>query len=149
MGSLSTDCRERERVPRSRLRTVRTTHVSAELRQIMDRRIPQLSLAVLLLSTTLGEVWTDGLQAYRQMDFDHRTVVHKERYVSPEGVHINQAECLFSLVQPWLRKFRGLSKQGLEQTAHTFGIVRSLTLAGESVQSIADCLVIGAFRNST
>ena len=115
----------------------------------MDRRIPQLSLAVLLLSTTLGEVWTDGLQAYRQMEFDHRTVVHKERYVSPEGVHINQAECLFSLVQPWLRKFRGLSKQGLEQTAHTFGIVRSLTLAGESVQSIADCLVIGAFRNST
>ena len=48
------------------------------------------------------------------MERDHRTVVHKERYVSPDGVHINQAECLFSLVQPWLRKFRGLSKQGLE-----------------------------------
>jgi hypothetical protein len=83
------------------------------------------------------------------MDFDHRTVVHKERYVSPEGVHINQAECLFSLVQPWLRKFRGLSKQGLEQAAHTFGIVRSLNLAGESAESLVDCLVIGAFRNST
>jgi hypothetical protein len=83
------------------------------------------------------------------MDFDHRTVVHKETYVSPEGVHINQAECLFSLVQPWLRKFRGLSKQGLEQAAHTFGIVRSLNLVGESTESIVDCLVIGAFRNST
>ncbi len=101
------------------------------------------------LSQRLGEVWTDGLQACREMDRDHRTVVHKETYVSPDGVHINQAECLFSLVQPWLRKFRGLSKQGLEQAAHTFGIVRSLTLAGGSVEKAIDCLVIGAFRNST
>ena len=101
------------------------------------------------LSQLLGEVWTDGLQAYRKMERDHRTVVHKERYVSPDGVYINQAECLFSLVQPWLRKFRGLSKQGLEQAAHTFGIVRSLTLAGESVDSAIDCLVIGSFHSST
>ncbi|PGF14343.1 IS1595 family transposase [Natrinema sp. CBA1119] len=101
------------------------------------------------LSQPLGEVWTDGLQAYREMERDHRTVVHKERYVSPDGVHINQAECLFSLVQPWLRKFRGLSKQGLGQAAHTFGIVRSLNLAGESVDSTIDCIVIGAFRSST
>ena len=83
------------------------------------------------------------------MERDHRTVVHIERYVSPEGVHINQAECLFSLIQPWLRKFRGLFKQGLEQAAHTFDIVRSLTLAGESTESIVDCLVIGSFRSST
>ncbi len=101
------------------------------------------------LSQRLGEVWTDGLQAYREMERDHRTVVHKERYVSPDGVHINQAECLFSLVQPWPRKFRGLSKQGLKQAAHTFGIVRSLNLAGDSAESLVDCLVIGAFRNST
>jgi len=76
-------------------------------------------------------------------------VVHKERYVSPEGVHTNQAECLFSLVQPWLRKFRGLSKRGLEQAAHTFGIIRLLNLAGESVDSAIDCPVIGAFHSST
>ncbi|ELZ28722.1 hypothetical protein C474_14539 [Halogeometricum pallidum JCM 14848] len=101
------------------------------------------------LSTELGEVWTDGLQAYREMEFEHRTVVHKERYVSPDGVHINQAECLFSLVTPWLRKFRGLSKQGLEQAAHTFGLIRSLNLAGESLETAIDCLVLGAFRSST
>jgi hypothetical protein len=83
------------------------------------------------------------------MDFDHRTVVHKETYVWPDGVHVNQAECLFSLAQPWLRKFRGLSKQGLEQAAHTFGLVRSLTLRGGFVESAIDCVVIGAFRNST
>jgi hypothetical protein len=83
------------------------------------------------------------------MDFDYRTVVHKETYVLPDGVHINQAECLFSLIQPWLRKFRGLSKQDSEQVAHTFGLVRPLTPVGESVESAIDCVIIEAFRNST
>ena len=101
------------------------------------------------LSQSLGEVWTDALQAYREMDRDHRTVVHKWRYVSPDGVHINQAECLFLLVQPWLWKFRGLSKQGLEQAAQTFGLIRSLNLTGASVDITVDCLVMGAFRSST
>ncbi len=100
------------------------------------------------LSQLLGEVWTDGLQAYREMERDHRAVVHDETYVSPEGVHINQIECLFSLVKPWLRKFRGLSKQGLEQAAHTFGIVRSLTLVCVSLEITIECLVMGAFRSS-
>ena len=50
------------------------------------------------LSQPLGEVWTDGLQAYREIEYNHRTVVHKERYVSPDGFHINQTERLFSLV---------------------------------------------------
>lgn len=101
------------------------------------------------LSAELGEVWTDGLQAYREMDFEHHTVAHKDRYVSAEGVHINQVECLFSLVTPWLRKFRGLSKQGLEQAAHTFGLIRSLNLAGGSIETTIDCLVIGSFRSAT
>ena len=41
------------------------------------------------LSQLLGEVWTDGFQAYREMDRDHRTVVHEDRYVLPNGIHIN------------------------------------------------------------
>lgn len=48
----------------------------------------------------LEEVWTDGLQAYRRMEHDHKIVVHDETYVSLEGIHINQTECLFSLVKP-------------------------------------------------
>jgi hypothetical protein len=45
------------------------------------------------------------------MDYDHQYVVHDDEYVSDEGVHTNQAECLWSLLQLWLAKFRGLSKQ--------------------------------------
>ncbi|MDB2283654.1 IS1595 family transposase, partial [Halorubrum ezzemoulense] len=39
--------------------------------------------------------------------------------------------------------------QGLEQAAHTFGLVRSLNLTGASVDITIDCLVMGAFRSST
>ncbi|WP_254533489.1 IS1595 family transposase [Natrinema gelatinilyticum] len=101
------------------------------------------------LSQPLGEVWTDGLQAYRRMEYTHQIVVHDETYVSPDGVHINQVECLFSLIKPWLRKFRGVSKHGLEQAVHTFGIIRSLNLAGASLVSVIDCLAMGAFPSST
>ena len=67
---------------------------------------------------------------------------------STASTSIRLSAC-FSLVQPWLRKFRGLSKQGSEQAVHTVGIVRSLTLASESVDSTIDCPVIGAFYSST
>jgi len=77
------------------------------------------------------------------MEHDHKIVIHDETYVSSEGIHINQVECLFSLVKPWLRKFRGLSKHGLEQAAHTFGIVRSVNLVGASFEFLVDCLAIG------
>ena len=99
------------------------------------------------LSQPLGEVWTDGLQAYRWMEYGHRTVIHEERYVSPDGVHIDQVECLWSLLHPWLRKFRGLSKQGLEQAAHTFGCVRSLNRIGASLFALIDCFALHRFRS--
>ncbi len=65
------------------------------------------------LSQPLGEIWTDELPAYQGMEYDHQTVVHDEHYVSDEGIHTNQAECLWSLLQPWLAKFRGLLQAGL------------------------------------
>ncbi len=52
------------------------------------------------LSQPLGEVWTNGLPDYRGMEHDHRYVVHDEKYVSNEGVHTNQGECLWLLLQP-------------------------------------------------
>jgi len=34
------------------------------------------------------------------MEHDHQTVIHDDDYVSEEGIHTNQAECLWSLLQP-------------------------------------------------
>ena len=98
------------------------------------------------LSQPLGVIWTDELPAYQGMDYDHRTVVHDEEYVSAAGVHTNQAECRWSVLQPWLAKFRGLSKQGLEQAARTFGFLRSLNLVRAPIDSLTDCFAVNAFR---
>lgn len=47
--------------------------------------------------------------------------LHPGEFVTDEGVHINQVEYRWSLVNPWLRKFRGLSKRGLEHSVRTTG----------------------------
>ena len=99
------------------------------------------------LSYSLGEVWTDELPAYQAMEHDHRSVVHDEEYVSAEGVHTNQVECLWSLLQPWLAKFRGLSKPGLEQAARTYGFLRSLNLVGAPVHELVDCFAVDVLRH--
>jgi transposase-like protein len=98
------------------------------------------------LSQRLGEIWTDELPAYQGMEHDHCTVIHDEEYVSADGVHTNQVECLWSVLQPWLAKFRGLSKQGLEQAARTFGFLRSLNLVGAPIHSLVDCIAVTEFR---
>lgn len=36
------------------------------------------------------------------------------------------------------------ARRGLEQAAHTFGIVRSLTLVGASFEIVVDCLAMGS-----
>jgi hypothetical protein len=83
------------------------------------------------------------------MEYDHRIVVHDETYVSSGGIHINQAKRLFSLVKPWLRKFRGLFEAPLGQAAHTFGIICSLNLGDASFEIVVNCLAMGAFLDST
>jgi len=98
------------------------------------------------LSQSLGEVWTDEFPAYQAMEHDRKVVVHDEEYVTDEGVHTNQVECLWSLIQPWLAKFRGLSKQGLEQAARTYGFVRSLNLSRAPLDNLINCIAVNVFR---
>jgi len=73
-------------------------------------------------------------------------VIHDDRYVFEEGVHTNQAGYLWSLLQPWLAKFPGLSKPGLEQAARTNGFLQSLNLTGAPIQSLIDCIAVNVFR---
>jgi hypothetical protein len=61
-------------------------------------------------------MWHDGCHRYVLLVYDNEKVVpHSEEFVIDEDVHVNQVECLWSLVNPWLQKFRGLSKPRLEQ----------------------------------
>lgn len=84
---------------------------------------------------------------FRNLGYENeQTVVHSEEFVTDDGVHINQVECLWSLLNPWLAKFRGLSKPGLEQSGRTYRFVRTLNLAGASLYGLLDCFVVNVFR---
>ena len=120
--------------------------VSAEEGSAYDENLGPVIEEAGDLSQRLGEIWTDELPAYQGMEHDHRTVLHDEEYVSADSVHTNQAESLWSVLQPWLAKFRGLSKQGLEQAARTFGFPRSLNLVRAPIHSLIDCVAVNAFR---
>jgi len=120
--------------------------VSAEEGTNYDDELGPVIEEVDELSQPLGEVWTDKLPAYQAMEHEHRTVLHDEEYVSEEGVHTNQAECLWSLLQLWLAKFRSLSKHGLEQAARTYGFLRSLNLIGAPIHGLIDCVAVNAYR---
>ena len=75
-------------------------------------------------------------------------MVHTEEYVTEDGVHTNQVECLWSLITPWLEKFRGLSKPGLEQSVRTYGFARTLNLVGVSLHGLVDCFALNVFHQT-
>jgi hypothetical protein len=57
---------------------------------------------------------TDSASSYRAVQGDvHEFVNHTQQEYARGDVHENRAECLFSLLKPYLRVFRGLSKCNL------------------------------------
>ena len=110
-----------------------------ELRQTLDE--------VEILSGKIEELWHDGWHGYVPLVYENEKVVpHSEESVTDNGVHVNQVECLWSLVDPWLQKFRGLSKPGLEQSVRTYGFVRTLNLAGAPLGGLIDCFAVNLFH---
>jgi hypothetical protein len=101
------------------------------------------------LSQKMGEVWSDALNAYQAMEYDHKVVVHDDEFVTDEGVHTNQVECLWSIMNPWLKKFRGLSKDGMENAVQAFGFMRSFTLIKAPIHGVIDCFALSSLQDST
>src|SRR5437879_5920889 len=57
---------------------------------------------------------TDSASSYRAVKgYMHEFVNHTQKEYARGDVHENRAECLFSLLKPYLRVFRGLSKTNL------------------------------------
>ena len=91
----------------------------------------------------------DEWRGYAPLVYENeRTVVHTEEYVTEDGVHTNQVECLWSLIEPWLEKFRGLSKPGLEQSVRTRRFVWTLNLIGASLYGLVDCFALNVFHQT-
>src|SRR5215813_10555586 len=61
-----------------------------------------------------SRLYTDSASSYRALKgYVHEFVNHTQKEYARGDVHENRAECLFSLLKPYLRVFRGLSKINL------------------------------------
>jgi hypothetical protein len=69
---------------------------------------------------------TDAASSYRAVKgYVHAFVNHTQKEYARGDVHENRAECLFSLLKPYLRVFRGVSKCNLPGYIGFFQFLRN------------------------
>jgi transposase-like protein len=73
-----------------------------------------------------SRLYTDSASSYRALKgYVHEFVNHTQKEYARGEVHENRAECLFSLLKPYLRVFRGLSKVNLPGYLGFFQFLRN------------------------
>ena len=73
-----------------------------------------------------SRLYTDSPSSYRALKgFVHDFVNHTKKEYARGEVHENRAECLFSLLKPYLRVFRGISKTNLPGYLGFFQFLRN------------------------
>jgi transposase len=73
-----------------------------------------------------SRLYTDSASSYRALKGSlHAYVNHAQKEYARGDVHENRAECLFSLLKPYLRVFRGLSKINLPGYVGFFQFLRN------------------------
>jgi transposase len=74
-----------------------------------------------------SRLYTDSASSYRALQgYRHAFVNHTQKEYARGEVHENRAECLFSLLKPYLRVFRGLSKCNLPGYLGFFQFLRNV-----------------------
>ena len=75
---------------------------------------------------TGSRLYTDSASSYRALKgYVHKFVNHTQKEYARGDVHENRAECLFSLLKPYLRVFRGVSKFNLPGYVGFFQFLRN------------------------
>ena len=73
-----------------------------------------------------SRLYTDSASSYRALQgYVHAFVNHTKKEYARGDVHENRAECLFSLLKPYLRVFRGISKFNLPGYLGFFQFLRN------------------------
>src|SRR5207249_3968382 len=73
-----------------------------------------------------SRLYTDSASSYRAVKgYVHEFVNHTKKEYARGEVHENRAECLFSLLKPYLRVFRGVSKFNLPGYVGFFQFLRN------------------------
>jgi hypothetical protein len=79
-----------------------------------DFTVKTVQKAADLAVYTGSRLYTDSASSYRALKgYVHAFVNHTQKEYARGDVHENRAECLFSLLKPYLRVFRGISKTTL------------------------------------
>jgi transposase-like protein len=79
-----------------------------------DFTVKTVQKAADLAVKTGSRLYTDSASSYRALKgYAHDFVNHTQKEYARGDVHENRAECLFSLLKPYLRVFRGISKTNL------------------------------------
>jgi transposase-like protein len=74
-----------------------------------------------------SRLYTDSASSYRALQgYRHEFVNHTQQEYARGDVHENRAECLFSLLKPYLRVFRGISKLNLPGYLGFFQFLRNV-----------------------
>src|SRR5215467_6168156 len=91
-----------------------------------DFTVKTVQKAAEIAVRTGRRLYTDSASSYRAVTgYVHAYVNHTQKEYARGDVHENRAECLFSLLKPYLRVFRGVSKGNLAGYVGFFQFLRN------------------------
>jgi hypothetical protein len=91
-----------------------------------DFTVKTVQKAAEIAVRTGSRLYTDSASSYRALKgYVHDYVNHTQKEYARGDVHENRAECLFSLLKPYLRVFRGISKTNLPGYVGFFQFLRN------------------------
>src|SRR5262252_5599302 len=91
-----------------------------------DYTVKTVQKAADLADQAGSRLYTDSASSYQALKgYVHEFVNHTQKEYARGDVHENRAECLFSLLKPYLRVFRGLSKYNLPGYLGFFQFLRN------------------------
>jgi transposase-like protein len=94
---------------------------------VKDFTVTTVQQAVDIAVQTGSRLYTDSARSYRALQgYRHDFVNHTQQEYARGEVHENRAECLFSLLKPYLRVFRGMSKFNLPGYVGFFQFLRNV-----------------------
>jgi transposase-like protein len=100
---------------------------SVVIQAVKDFTVKTVQQAANLAVQAGSQLYTDSASSYRALKgYVHEFVNHTQKEYARGEVHENRAECLFSLLKPYLRVFRGIGKCNLPGYVGFFQFLRNM-----------------------
>jgi transposase-like protein len=98
-----------------------------EVPAVRDVTVKTVQRAADLAVQAGSRLYTDSAGSYRALQgYGHEFVNQTQKEYARGEIHENRAECLFSLLKPYLRVFRGISKTNLPGYVGFFQFLRNV-----------------------